>query len=196
MTQELIANMLGVRREGVTAAAGKLQDAGLIRYHRGKITVLDRRTRGRCCECYRGGQSGVRSPARSRTSARDPSSSSVARGESTRPGRSVAGDTEPRRHARAARRRDGRARRARHRAHDPRSRGLSSHATRALALTGLGDHGQSKPSATNGYSGHRLNGSSIRVIPRRCSSTDWRRISTGGGATRRSISCTSSGATT
>ena len=42
MTQELIANMLGVRREGVTAAAGKLQRAGLIEYHRGRITVLDR----------------------------------------------------------------------------------------------------------------------------------------------------------
>ena len=53
MTQELIANMLGVRREGVTEAAGKLQAAGLIRYSRGKITVLDRAgIEARCCECY------------------------------------------------------------------------------------------------------------------------------------------------
>ncbi len=53
MTQELIANMLGVRREGVTEAAGKLQEAGLIHYRRGKITVLDRkRLEARCCECY------------------------------------------------------------------------------------------------------------------------------------------------
>jgi CRP-like cAMP-binding protein len=53
MTQELIANMLGVRREGVTEAAGKLQAAGLIHYHRGKITVLDRRRlEQRVCECY------------------------------------------------------------------------------------------------------------------------------------------------
>ena len=53
MTQELIANMLGVRREGVTEAAGKLQVAGLIRYSRGHITVLDRAgIERRCCECY------------------------------------------------------------------------------------------------------------------------------------------------
>lgn len=53
MTQELIANMLGVRREGVTEAAGKLQHAGLIHYSRGKITVLDRPgLEARVCECY------------------------------------------------------------------------------------------------------------------------------------------------
>jgi CRP-like cAMP-binding protein len=53
MTQELIANMLGVRREGVTEAAGKLQAAGLIHYSRGRITVLDRHgLEARCCECY------------------------------------------------------------------------------------------------------------------------------------------------
>src|SRR5450755_3794197 len=53
MTQDLIANMLGVRREGVTEAAGKLQDAGLIHYRRGKITVLDRpAVEARSCECY------------------------------------------------------------------------------------------------------------------------------------------------
>jgi CRP-like cAMP-binding protein len=54
MTQELIANMLGVRREGVTEAAGQLQDAGLIHYSRGRITVLDRPgVEARSCECYR-----------------------------------------------------------------------------------------------------------------------------------------------
>jgi len=53
MTQELIANMLGVRREGVTEAAGNLQNAGLIRYSRGRITVLDRpKLEERVCECY------------------------------------------------------------------------------------------------------------------------------------------------
>jgi CRP-like cAMP-binding protein len=53
MTQELIANMLGVRREGVTEAAGNLQQAGLIRYQRGHITVIDRAgLEKRTCECY------------------------------------------------------------------------------------------------------------------------------------------------
>ena len=53
MTQELIANMLGVRREGVTEAAGNLQRAGLIEYQRGRIAVLDRAgLEARTCECY------------------------------------------------------------------------------------------------------------------------------------------------
>ena len=53
MTQELIANMLGVRREGVTEAALNLQRAGLIQYQRGRITVLDRAgLESRTCECY------------------------------------------------------------------------------------------------------------------------------------------------
>ena len=53
MTQELIANMLGVRREGVTESAGRLQKLGVIKYTRGQITVLDRpKLEELCCECY------------------------------------------------------------------------------------------------------------------------------------------------
>ena len=53
ITQELIANMLGVRREGITQAACRLQKLGIIRYSRGHITVLDRpRLEALCCECY------------------------------------------------------------------------------------------------------------------------------------------------
>jgi hypothetical protein len=53
MTQELIANMLGVRREGVTEAAGRLQTDGLIQYSRGHIKVLNRaKLEARSCECY------------------------------------------------------------------------------------------------------------------------------------------------
>ncbi|MBA3477969.1 MAG: winged helix-turn-helix domain-containing protein [Lautropia sp.] len=53
MTQALIANMLGVRREGVTEAAGRVQAAGLIRYRRGRVLVLDRPgLEQRTCECY------------------------------------------------------------------------------------------------------------------------------------------------
>lgn len=53
MTQELIANMLGVRREGVNESAGKLQKLGVIEYQHGKITVLNRpKLEKLCCECY------------------------------------------------------------------------------------------------------------------------------------------------
>jgi len=53
MTQELVASMLGVRREGITEAAGKLQHAGFIRYRRGHLTVLERSgLESRVCECY------------------------------------------------------------------------------------------------------------------------------------------------
>ena len=53
MTQELVAGMLGVRREGVTEAAGNLQRAGLISYRRGHISVLDRKgLEAQTCECY------------------------------------------------------------------------------------------------------------------------------------------------
>jgi hypothetical protein len=53
MTQELVASMLGVRREGITAAAGRLQRAGLINYRRGHIEVLERAgLEARACECY------------------------------------------------------------------------------------------------------------------------------------------------
>jgi CRP-like cAMP-binding protein len=53
MTQELVASMLGVRREGVTEAAGRLQEAGYIRYRRGHISVLDRNgLEVKACECY------------------------------------------------------------------------------------------------------------------------------------------------
>ena len=53
MTQQLIADMLGVRREGVTEAAGKLQAKSLIQYSRGRITVIDRPAlEHACCECY------------------------------------------------------------------------------------------------------------------------------------------------
>lgn len=53
LTQELIANLLGVRREGVSEAAGRLQQQGVIRYNRGSIVVLDRaRLEALCCECY------------------------------------------------------------------------------------------------------------------------------------------------
>jgi hypothetical protein len=53
MTQELIATLVGVRREGITKAAGDLQAAGIISYRRGHITVLDRQAlETSCCDCY------------------------------------------------------------------------------------------------------------------------------------------------
>ena len=54
LTQELLSEMLGVARTGVTMTAGALQRSGLIRYSRGRITILDRRALAdACCECYR-----------------------------------------------------------------------------------------------------------------------------------------------
>ena len=54
MTHELLANTLGVRREGITEAARRLQTANLIAYHRGRISVVDRAgLEASCCECYR-----------------------------------------------------------------------------------------------------------------------------------------------
>jgi Mn-dependent DtxR family transcriptional regulator len=53
LTQEIISHLLGVRREGVTVAAGRLQDAGIISYVRGHIRILDRQKLEICsCECY------------------------------------------------------------------------------------------------------------------------------------------------
>jgi len=53
LTQEIISHLLGVRREGVTVAAGRLQDAGIISYVRGHIRILDRRKlEAGSCECY------------------------------------------------------------------------------------------------------------------------------------------------
>lgn len=53
MTQELVANLLGVRRESITEAAGRLQEGGFIRYRRGHIDVVDRiGLQSRSCECY------------------------------------------------------------------------------------------------------------------------------------------------
>ena len=53
LTQEFLSNMLGVRRSGVTVAVGILQQAGLIRYHRGHIEIVDQRgLEARACECY------------------------------------------------------------------------------------------------------------------------------------------------
>lgn len=70
MTQELIANMLGVRREGVTNAAGKLQKLGLIAYCRGQITVLDRpKTGAPLLRVLRGGKERIGSPARGESGA-------------------------------------------------------------------------------------------------------------------------------
>jgi len=63
MTQELIANMLGVRREGVTEAAGRLQAAGMIKYSRGHITVVDPRPRGSHVRMLRGRQERIGSLA-------------------------------------------------------------------------------------------------------------------------------------
>ena len=71
MTQENIANMLGVRREGVTLAAGRLQDAGLIQYSRGHIHILDRQgLEAMGCECYQAIEPDVKFAPRSSQPAR------------------------------------------------------------------------------------------------------------------------------
>jgi CRP-like cAMP-binding protein len=71
MTQELIANMLGVRREGVTEAAGKLQDAGVIQYRRGHIQVLDRpRLERMVCDATRWSERSSHGCCRGRTASR------------------------------------------------------------------------------------------------------------------------------
>ena len=64
MTQEFIADMLGGRRQSVTMAAGRLQEAGIIHYSRGHIRILDRQgLEAAACECYRVSQDRVRPPA-------------------------------------------------------------------------------------------------------------------------------------
>ena len=80
LTQEFLAMMLGVQRTGVSAAAGGLQRAGLIRYSRGIVTILDRHgLRARACECYGLFQARVRSSARRSTPPRGPAAQATLR---------------------------------------------------------------------------------------------------------------------